>query len=196
MAAASKRSSSRRDASRADKSVEAFRNALERSVTISRDRLQEIVDDSVKRGRMTPRDANELVSKVVDRGRRYRRNLLRDLEGLLEQARRQAATAAGRAGRAARDAADQPMRRADALRRRAGVGTSFPITAYDQLTAAQVRSRLSGLDPAELRKVRTYEQRNKARRGVIGEIDRRLDGGRPARRGTRRRTGAARRAKR
>ena len=33
-----------------DKSVEAFRDALERSVTLSRDRLQEVVDDAVKRG--------------------------------------------------------------------------------------------------------------------------------------------------
>ena len=33
---------------RTDKSVEAFRDALERSVTLSRDRLQEVVDDAVR----------------------------------------------------------------------------------------------------------------------------------------------------
>src|SRR6266496_3991784 len=53
------------DAGRADKSVEAFRDALERSVTLSRDRLQDVVDDAVKRGRMTRDDANELVSSLV-----------------------------------------------------------------------------------------------------------------------------------
>lgn len=154
-ATASKRSNSRRGVSRADKSLEAFREALERSVTISRDRLQEVVDDSVKRGRMTRRDAEELVSKLVERGRRYRGDLLRELERLLEQ----------------------PLRRADELRRRAGVGPSFPIIAYDRLTAAQVKSRLAKLDPADLRKVRTYEQHHKARKGILGEVERRLDSG-------------------
>jgi polyhydroxyalkanoate synthesis regulator phasin len=152
MARASSKSRSRPSPGRADKSVDAFRDALERSVTISRDRLQEIVDDSVKRGRMTRRDANDLVSKVVDRGKRYHSDLLRDLERLLEQ----------------------PLRRADEFRRRAGVGPTFPITAYDRLTAIQVKARLSKLTPADLRKVRTYEQRNKARKGVLSEIDRRL----------------------
>ena len=33
--------------SRADQSVQAFREALEKSVTISRDRLQEVIDDAV-----------------------------------------------------------------------------------------------------------------------------------------------------
>jgi polyhydroxyalkanoate synthesis regulator phasin len=198
---------------RADKSVEAFRGALERSVTLSRDRLQEVVDDAVKRGRMTRDDANELVSNLVSRGRRYRDDLLKDLERLLEQARREfggratgaatrarrgAGTAAGRAGRAARDAADQPLRRADTVRRAAGVGSSFPITAYDQLTATQVKSRLTDLRAADLRKIRTYEQRNKARKGLLDEIERRLTdrGGRATtrRRSTSRRATSARRS--
>ena len=89
------------------------------------------------------------------------------------RARRQVETAGGRAGRAARDAADRPLAQADRLRRRAGVG-SFPITAYDQLTATQVKSRLTDLTPAELRKVRDYEQRNAARKGVMGAIEKKL----------------------
>jgi polyhydroxyalkanoate synthesis regulator phasin len=170
---------------RSDKSVEAFRNALERSVTLSRDRLQEAVDEAVERGRMTRGDANELVSKLVSRGRQQTNELLRDLERLLEQARggvdsrteparRQATRTAGRAARAARDAADPALAGADKLRRRAGVRAASPITAYDQLTVSQVRTRLKDLDPAELRKVRTHEQRGKARKGVLEEIDRRL----------------------
>ena len=38
---------------RAEQSVQAFKDALEKSVTISRERLQEVVDDAVRRGRMT-----------------------------------------------------------------------------------------------------------------------------------------------
>ena len=33
-------------------------------MNISRDRIQEVVDDAVKRGRMTRGDANELVSNL------------------------------------------------------------------------------------------------------------------------------------
>jgi polyhydroxyalkanoate synthesis regulator phasin len=186
-AGSGRRSSTARPASgtRSDKSVEAFRDALERSVTLSRDRVQEVMDDAVKRGRMTRDDANEVVSSLLTRGRAYTDDLVRELERLLDQARREfgsrtgptrrrATKAAGRAARAARDAADAPLAQADRLRRRAGVSTGGPITAYDQLTAAQIKSRLDDLGPAELRKLRTRETRGKARKGVLAEIDRRL----------------------
>ncbi|HEV7482715.1 MAG TPA: hypothetical protein VGO13_06410, partial [Solirubrobacterales bacterium] len=54
--AAPKRASSKAT-SGLDKSVAQFRESLEQSVTLSRDRLQEVVDDAVKRGRMTRGDA-------------------------------------------------------------------------------------------------------------------------------------------
>ena len=170
---------------RSDKSVEAFRDALERSVTLSRDRLQEVVDDAVRRGRITRDDANELVSSMITRGRSYSDDLVKELERLLEQAgreiqsrtrptRRRATQAAGRAARAARDAADAPLAQADRLRRRAGVTAGGPITAYDQLTAPQVKARLKDLGPAELRKLRTREKNGKARKSVLEAIDRQL----------------------
>jgi polyhydroxyalkanoate synthesis regulator phasin len=171
-------------AGRSDKSVEAFREALDRSVTLSRDRLQEVVDEAVKRGRMTRTDANELISNLVSRGRQHTDDLMKDLERLIDQARkevdtrveparRRATTAAGRVGRAARDAADRPLARADRIRRRAG-GPGFPISAYDQLTATQVKSRLTDLGKPELRKVRTREKAGKARKSVLAEIEKRL----------------------
>jgi polyhydroxyalkanoate synthesis regulator phasin len=182
-------------AGRSDKSVQAFREALDRSITLPRDRLQEVADDLVKRGRMTRDDANELVSNLVTRGRKQTEDLLKDLERLLEQARKEldarveqarkdvdsrvaptrkrVSAVAGRAGRRARDAADRPLAEADRLRRRAGVPGS-PISAYDQLTATQVKSRLGDLTKADLRKVRTQEKRGKARKSVLAEIDTRL----------------------
>ena len=48
-----------------DKSVEQFRESLEHSVTLSRDRLQEVVDDAVKRGRMTRGDAEKMLSDLI-----------------------------------------------------------------------------------------------------------------------------------
>src|SRR6476659_4767026 len=50
-----------------DKSVEEFRANLERNVTLSRDRLQEVVDDAVKRGRMTRGDAEKMLSDMIKR---------------------------------------------------------------------------------------------------------------------------------
>ena len=67
-----------------DKSVDAFRDALERSVTLSRDRLQEVVDDAVRRGRMTRNDANELVSSLITLGRHYTDDLVKELERIPE----------------------------------------------------------------------------------------------------------------
>jgi len=75
------------ETSAADKSVQAFREALDKSVTVSRDRLQEVFDDAVTHGRMTRDDANELISRLVARSRQQTESLLHDLERLLEQAR-------------------------------------------------------------------------------------------------------------
>ena len=192
-----------RSAGRPDKSVEEFRSALERSVTLSRERIQEVVDDAVERGRMTQRDANDLVSKLVTRGRKESKQLVKELESLLEQARkeldkrsreaqrrstkarrrvekettkarRQVKAAAGKAARGARDAADEPLARADAARRRAGVPPSFPITGYDELTAAQIGRRLGELSKPELRKVRTHEKNGKGRKSILDKIDKAL----------------------
>ena len=84
---ASNQSTEAGDDARADKSVQAFRDALDKSVTLSRDRLQEVVDDAVARGRITRDDANELVSRLVARSRKQTESMLRDLERLLGQAR-------------------------------------------------------------------------------------------------------------
>jgi len=201
-AGASSRRRASASAGRSDKSVQAFRDALERSrsalesnVTVPRERIQEVVDDAVKRGRMTRSDANELVSKLVSRSRKATDDLMRDLEKLLDQARkevesratkarkelesrgastrRQAKRAGEKAARAARDAADRPLAEADKLRRRAGA-PGPAITGYEQLTAPQVKARLKDLNKAELRKVRTQEKRGKARKSILDTIDARL----------------------
>ena len=64
------------ESTRAEQSVQAFRDALEKSITISRDRLQEVVDDAVRRGRMTRGDADEMVGRLATRGRDQAEDLL------------------------------------------------------------------------------------------------------------------------
>ena len=82
--------------------------------------------------------------------------------------------AAGRARSRAARAADPALARADRVRRAAGVGGSFPITGYQDLTAGQVRGRLTNLTAAELRKVRDFERRNANRKTVLNSIEDKL----------------------
>jgi polyhydroxyalkanoate synthesis regulator phasin len=183
MATASRRkeeSAQPEDSSRAEQSLQAFREALEKTVTIPRDRLQEVVDDAVRRGRMTRGDAEEMVSRLVMRGRDQADDLLSQLERLLSQlrempdrARRQVGDRAGGARRRAVGAVEKPLAGADRVRRAARV-PGFPITAYDQLSIRQIDRRLQELSRAELRRVRDYERRNKGRKGVLRAVDRKL----------------------
>jgi F0F1-type ATP synthase membrane subunit b/b' len=133
---------------------------------------------------MTRGDADKLVSSIVSRGRKATDDLIKELEKLLDQARKevdsrttstrkQAKSTADRVGRAARDAAERPLAEADKLRRRAGVGGP-PISAYEQLTAPQIKARLKDLTKADLRKVRTQEKRGKARKSILDDIEKKL----------------------
>jgi hypothetical protein len=147
-------------------SLGALRERLVSSLTLTSERLQEAVDDAVRRGRMTRKDAEELLGTLVAAGRAQTEALLADVEQLL-----------GRGGGGVRVRADATgdavLRTVDRARRRVGVG-AFPILGYDELTAAQVAKRLTDLTPAQLRKVRDHERRNEARKSVLGAIDRKL----------------------
>jgi hypothetical protein len=62
----------------------------------------------------------------------------------------------------------------DAARRVAGFGTDFPITDYDDLTAAEVIAALDAKSDAELRVIRSYEKANANRKTVLGAVERKL----------------------
>jgi ElaB/YqjD/DUF883 family membrane-anchored ribosome-binding protein len=161
-------------------------------VLLTRQRIEEAVEEAVERGRMTSADAQGLVTSLIQRGQKQTNDVLKDLEQLLGRgrdeiegrttgvrkaaggavggARKQASGARSRAVRAASPALAQ----ADRARRAAGVGPNFPITAYDDLTADQVVNRTTGLTPAELRKVRDYERRHANRKTVLNSIESKL----------------------
>jgi polyhydroxyalkanoate synthesis regulator phasin len=168
------------ESSRAEQSVQAFRDALEKSITISRERLQAVLDDAVKRGRMTRGDAEEMVGRLATRGREQTEDLLSQLERILSQARevpdRAIQEVGGRADHARKrtvSAVDKPLASVDRVRRGARV-PGFPITAYDQLSIRQIDRRLQDLSRQQLRKVRDYERKNKARKGLMRALDRKL----------------------
>ena len=136
-------------------------------VVVTRERLQEVLDEAVARGRMTRDDAGALLADLLSRGRKQTDDLREDIEGLLGGAR--GATRKGVAG-----SAERVLREVDRARRVAGVGPSFPILGYDDLTAAQVNERLADLGAAELRKVRDYEKRNANRKSVLAAVEQKL----------------------
>jgi polyhydroxyalkanoate synthesis regulator phasin len=171
---ATRRSSSgssggRRSSDSAAASQEPLREQLQRLldprtvVVITRERLQEALDDAVERGRMTRDDAGDLLADLLRRGRTQTEDFRDGLEGLLEGTRKTVSAPAERA-----------LREVDRARRVAGIGPSFPIMGYDDLTAAQVTERLDDLSAVELRKVRDYEKRNANRKSVLAAVEQKL----------------------
>jgi polyhydroxyalkanoate synthesis regulator phasin len=126
-------------------------------VMLTRERIEDALNDAVSRGRVTADDAQDLVASLIERGRRQTNDVLGDLEDLVSTKADKARTKA-----------------ADKARRAAGMGASFPIDGYEDLTAAQVQARLDGLTPADLRKVREHEKRHANRKTVLRTIDQRL----------------------
>ena len=125
-------------------------------VVLTRDRLQEAVDDAVERGRMTRNDATALVAALFERGRSQTDDLIAQLEAVVT------------------GTPTRIVREVDRARRATGIGSNFPISGYDDLTAAEVGERLNDLSPPELRKVRDYERRNANRKSVLQNIERKL----------------------
>jgi polyhydroxyalkanoate synthesis regulator phasin len=141
-------------------------------VLMTRERIQDTLDEAAALGRLTRSDANELASELVRRGRLQTDEILADAERLLERGREQLDSGTMRSRFS--DGMDRIARTADRARRTVGVGPSFPILGYDELTAAQVNSRLKGLSATELRRVREYERRHANRKSVLDAIERAL----------------------
>ncbi len=137
-------------------------------VMLTRGHIQEAMDDAASRGRVTRKDANDLVTELVRRGRGQGTDLVKEVESLLGKA--------GSATKRARgsDSVDRIVRGADRARRAAGVGPSFPILGYDELNASQVQSRIKELKKPELRKVLTYERKHANRKTVVGALEKSL----------------------
>ena len=141
-------------------------------VLLTRERIQETLDEAAERGRVTRTDANALVAELVALGRQQTDDIFRDLEMLFERGRGQLESATRKARLS--DPVERLVRSADRARRTVGVGTSFPILGYDDLTAGQVTERLKGLTPGELRKIREYERRHANRKSVLSAIEKSL----------------------
>jgi hypothetical protein len=133
-------------ASFAEQLVNRFIRPLD-MVLLTRERIQETLDEAAERGRITRSDADALVAELVRRGRLQTEDISSLLRGGADRARRAVGS---------------------------GSGGSLPIDAYDELTARQVTERLKDLKPAELRRVRDYERRHANRKSVLAAVDKSL----------------------
>ncbi|MGI8864498.1 MAG: hypothetical protein ACR2JH_08895 [Solirubrobacteraceae bacterium] len=141
-------------------------------VMLTRERIQATLDDAAERGRVTRTDANALVAELVNLGRQQTDDLIGDLEQLLGRGIEQIGSATRRARRV--EPVDRLVRGADRARRTVGVGPTFPILDYDELTGRQVAERIGELSPPQLRTVREYERRHGNRKMVLAAVERAL----------------------
>jgi polyhydroxyalkanoate synthesis regulator phasin len=141
-------------------------------VVLSRERIQETLDDAAERGRLTRSDANQLGAELIRLGRQQTDELLSDLERMLGQGRQRWDSATRRARSS--ETLDKLVRGADRARRTVGVGSTFPITGYDEMSSQQVQKRLGDLSQAELRRLRDYERRHANRKSVLSAIEKAL----------------------
>jgi len=121
------------------------------AVLLTRKSIEEVLDDAVMRGRMTRGDAQDMIQTLLSRGAKATDDFLADVERML-------------GGRGEQPSEVEPPAEAP----------SPPLPDYDELSAAQVQDRLEPLTPAQLRKVREYEQRHANRKTVLDRIDRKL----------------------
>ena len=122
------------------------------AVLITRRNLEDVLEDAVRRGRMTRADAQDMIQTLLARGARVTDDLLADVERILRKS----------------GELDTPGQEVAASAGR------LPISGYDDLSAAQVQERLDGLSHVQLRRLRDYEQRNANRKTVLERIDRKL----------------------
>src|SRR5690349_732726 len=160
-AAPAKAPAAAEDAVRAN--LGALRDTLRKGVVLTAEGVKATLDDAVKRGRITRKDATELSQSLLSAGRSQADGFRSDLEQVLGRGRDRAALSS-----------DRVLQEVDRARRRVGVGPSFPITLYDELNASQIVSRLKDLTPPQLRKVRDHEKRNDNRKSVLNAIEKRL----------------------
>ncbi len=131
------------------------------AVLLTRRGIEEVVEDAVRRGRMTRDDAQQMVQTLLQYGAKQTDDFLADIERLV--------------GRGSALEERTPGRRPRSQRPRAKrAAANLPIAGYDDLSAAEVQDRLDGLTPAELRKLRDYERRHGNRKTVLDRIERKL----------------------
>ena len=72
---------------------------------VTRDRIEEVLEDAVSRGRVTADDAQDILQGILERGRKQTNDVLGDLEQLLGRSRSEVETRTSGARKRGTDAA-------------------------------------------------------------------------------------------
>jgi len=112
-----------------------------------------------------PRTVNPLDLVVITRAR---------LQEVVDEAVERGRITRGDAADLVAEVLERARGPVEAARRVTGLGPEFPITGYDDLTAAEVVRELDGMGAADLRKVREYERANANRKSVLSAVERKL----------------------
>lgn len=186
------------------KNLKALQGALEHSLTIQRVKVQEIVDELVTRGTLSRAEADRLLNRLLASSKDYSAALLAVLDTVSTETRKtlgagleaglapvmataskvvetvkaapklvgaKAPSKPARKPAASKPAAAKPVA---ATPSPSSTTTAGPIAGYDDLTVAQLKPKLAGLTPADLRKVKSVETSGKRRKGVLDEVARLL----------------------
>jgi polyhydroxyalkanoate synthesis regulator phasin len=135
---------------------------------LTRERIQSTLDDAAARGRITRKDANDLVAELMKHGR----HTTDEVGELFGKSVKKISKTTKRVRKA--EPVDRIVRGADRARRAAGVGPTFPIVGYDDLNVSQVQVRIKELSKPDARKVLTYERKNANRKSVVGALEKAL----------------------
>ena len=122
------------------------------AVLLTRRHIEEVLDDAVTRGRMTRADAQDMIQTLLTAAR--------------ARPTTSSPTSSGCSG--------AQRRRARAAPRPSGRRRTCRSPATTTSPPPQVQEQLDGLTPAELRKLRDYEQRHANRKTVLDRIERKL----------------------
>ena len=162
------------------RNLRALPGALEHSVTIQMTRLQGLMDDLVSRGSLSRAEADHLLAQLVSTGKAYSQALLQ----VLDTVRQPSKLPVPKLPIPVSIPVPIPpqlrphRRRTDPVPQAAAPDNveSLLIPDIHALTVAQVKPRLAGLGPDDLRRLREREVAGKNRKGVLAEIDRLLKG--------------------
>ena len=146
--------------------------AKRETVTLTRGRIQETLDEAASHGRVTRKDANDLVAELMRHGRQAGDEVREEVGELLGKGADRIQSVRKKVRKA--EPVDRIVRGADRARRAAGVGPTFPIIGYDDLNVAQVQVRIKELSRPDQRKVLTYERKHANRKSIVGPLEKAL----------------------
>jgi hypothetical protein len=173
--------SGRRQQERAQQFSELVATNLREQTEASRtgaERLSEQAERQREAGQELARESVEAYAEFLDDAfSRYRSGTQRAAQSVQEGAMATGRTATGLLGAATGAAADATGRAVDAMAsgaEQAAETVAFPIEGYDQMNVDEISGRLNGLSVEELQLVRDYEERNKGRETLLGQMDRKI----------------------